>query len=114
MSAFGQDIWQVNAEDLSHALKVCKRVLPVDLSKLTSSVILDRLPFLQPSDGNDQSHHHTILHPIMSRLHTILPSLLGHHRHRFSQHHHFHVPQHISMHTDTLELGSLQRTRRGL
>jgi hypothetical protein len=105
MSAFGQDIWQVNAEDLSHALKVCTVILPIRFAMLTSSVILDRLPILQSSDGNDESHHHIILHPTMSRLHAILPGLLGHHRHRLSQHHHFHVSQHISMHADTLELG---------
>lgn len=107
MSAFGQDIWQVNAEDLSHALKVCPVILLIRLAMLTSTVILDRLPVLQPSDGNDEGHHHTILHPTMPRIYTILPGLLGHHHHRLSQHHYFHVPQHIPMHADTLELGPL-------
>ena len=33
MSAFGQDIWQVNAEDLSHALKVRLPVLDVEFGR---------------------------------------------------------------------------------
>lgn len=80
---------------------------------LTALAILDRLPFLQPSNGYDKSHHHTILHTPLPRIHTILPSVLGRHHHRMLEHYRFYVPQHFPVHANTLELESLQRKRRG-
>jgi hypothetical protein len=110
MSAFGQDIWWVGAEELSHALKV-RFLSRVTKRILTSSAFLGRLPRLQPPPRNDQSYDHPILHPPLSRVYPILPDLLALHCTHHFIHRHPHVLKYLPVHTDTLELGPLWRRR---
>lgn len=80
---------------------------PLICLKLTSQALLDRLSYLHSPSWNDQSHNNPLLHPFVSRIYAVLPTMLGLHSHHQSQYRRLDITEYLPVHSDPMELGSV-------